>query len=70
MGGAYIWPRLCEVLEYRNKVKQVVANVIDNGSIETPITQQSPWVCYVNQKYLCMFIAYMYVVVTTNGNRT
>ena len=70
MGGAYIWPRLCEVLEYRNKVKQVVSNVIDNGSIVTPITQQLPWVCYVNQKYLCMFIAYMYVVVTTNGNRT
>ena len=62
MGGAYIWPRLCEVLEYHNKVKQVVANVIDNGSIETPITQQSPWVClckseifvYVYCAYVCM----------------
>lgn len=44
MGGAYIWPSLSEVLEYRNQVKQVVVDLIDCTSIEVPVTQQSPWV--------------------------
>ena len=55
MGGVYVWPNLSEVLEYRNQVMQVVIDVIDNSSIDIPVTQHSPWVLYI-AKYICMHV--------------
>ena len=44
MGGAFKWPDLEEVVEYRKKVKETVLSVIDNTPLQLPVTQESPWV--------------------------
>ena len=46
MGGSFKWPEVYEVLEYRNKVRQMVNDVIDNTPLQLPVTQDSPWVNY------------------------
>ena len=45
MGGAFEWPSLKEVHEYRTTVRDVVSTVIASTPIELPITMDSPlWV--------------------------
>ena len=44
MGGAFKWPSLQEVLDYRQKVRELVTKVIETAPLELPITQEHPWV--------------------------
>ena len=44
MGGAYQWPSLEDVLDYRQKVFDLVMDVIEREPLQLPITQESPWV--------------------------
>lgn len=44
MGGAFKWPSLHEVLDYRSQVRELVIDVIENAPLKLPITQQHPWV--------------------------
>ena len=44
MGGAYKWPSLAEVVEYRRKVRDVVTNIIKDTPLQLPITMESKWV--------------------------
>ena len=44
MGGAYKWPPIHKVLEYRAQVRELVIDVIENSPLELPITQEHPWV--------------------------
>lgn len=46
MGGSYQWPSLQEVMEYRQKVKDLVIDVIENAPLTLPINQEHPWVSY------------------------
>eukprot|EP00731_Ephydatia_muelleri_P018195 Em0011g235a len=43
LGGAYKWPDLEDVLEYRKQVHDLVINVIDSAAPELPVTVDSPW---------------------------
>ena len=44
MGGSFVWPTVAEVAEYRKKVRKAILDVIDNTSLELPVTQESKWV--------------------------
>ena len=44
MGGAFKWPAICDVLEYRVQVRKLVIDVIENAPLQLPITQEHPWV--------------------------
>ena len=44
MGGTFRWPSMEEVFDYRERVKKVILDVIDNTPLNLPITQDSPWV--------------------------
>ena len=44
MGGSYQWPEVSEVLDYRRTVRQLILDVIDNTTLELPVTMDSPWV--------------------------
>ena len=44
MGGNFVWPKVSEVAEYREKVRQTMLDVIDNTPLELPVTQESKWV--------------------------
>ena len=44
MGGAYQWPGLEEVMEYRRKVRQLVCDLISSAPLSLPVTMDSPWV--------------------------
>lgn len=39
----YDWPKISEVWEYREKVKNTILTVIDNAALELPITWESPF---------------------------
>jgi len=43
MGGAYQWPSLDTVFEYRKIVRELIIDVIQTHPLEMPITQKSPW---------------------------
>nr|CAB3260957.1 uncharacterized protein LOC100176451 [Phallusia mammillata] len=43
MGGAYKWPPLKDVVEYRRKVRQKIRDIILHNDVEFPVTQDSPW---------------------------
>lgn len=45
LGGAFDWPTVEQVHEYRNQVKTIVKNAIESYPLDLPITQLSPWVC-------------------------
>ena len=45
MGGAFTWPSLSDVRSYRQEVKKVVLEVIDNAVLELPVTMDDPLVC-------------------------
>ncbi len=47
MGGSFKWPSVNEVLNYRDKVRGVVNDVIDTTPLQLPVTQDSPWVSIV-----------------------
>lgn len=51
MGGEFEWPGVSEVIEYRNKVRQVVNDVIDKAPLELPVKQDSPWVLLNSYMY-------------------
>lgn len=54
MGGAFKWPELEEVAEYRQKVKEVVLSMIDNSPLQLPVTQEGPWVSpFCSSSALC-----------------
>ena len=44
MGGAYQWPRLSEVMQYRKNVRQLMTDLISSAPLSLPITMDSPWV--------------------------
>ncbi len=44
MGGSFQWPSVHDVLSYRDKVRGVIDNVIDNTPLQLPVTHDSPWV--------------------------
>ena len=44
MGGAYEWPKLSEVMEYRQSVRQLVCDVISSTPLSLPVTMDDPWV--------------------------
>lgn len=44
MGGAYQWPEVREVMEYRRTVKELVTDLIDSAPLELPVTADHPWV--------------------------
>ena len=48
MGGAFKWPSLQSVMEYRAKVKNVVSKVIETAPLNLPIHHTHPWVCQEN----------------------
>ncbi|XP_019854503.1 PREDICTED: ergothioneine biosynthesis protein 1-like isoform X1 [Amphimedon queenslandica] len=43
MGGSYQWPSLSEVMEYRNRVRELVIEVIENAPLTLPVTMDHPW---------------------------
>ncbi|CAK8675649.1 unnamed protein product [Clavelina lepadiformis] len=43
MGGSYKWPTVAEVVEYRQKVRDIVRSVIQERELTLPVTQDSPW---------------------------
>ena len=45
MGGEYQWPAIPEVVKYRQIVRDLILNIIDETPLELPVTMDSPWVC-------------------------
>eukprot|EP00731_Ephydatia_muelleri_P028966 Em0020g610a len=43
LGGAYKWPALKDVLDYRKQVYELLINLINSASLEMPITMESKW---------------------------
>lgn len=43
MGGAFKWPPLGDVVEYRRNVRNVVTNIIKDTPLQLPITMESRW---------------------------
>lgn len=43
MGGAFEWPPLADVVEYRRNVRNVVINLIRDTPLQLPITMESKW---------------------------
>jgi 5-histidylcysteine sulfoxide synthase len=43
MGGAYQWPGLSEVMQYRKSVRQLVTDVITSAPLSLPVTPDHPW---------------------------
>lgn len=39
----YQWPTVAEVQTYRNQVRTLVCDLIDNAPLQTPINWQNPW---------------------------
>ncbi len=56
MGGSFRWPTLPEVMNYRDKVKGVVNDVIDSTLLQLPITPDSPWVSGVALNCACCLL--------------
>ena len=44
MGGAYNWPSLAEVIQYRQQVRKTVLDVIDSTPLQLPVTPDHQWV--------------------------
>ena len=44
MGGAYEWPSFATVMNYRQKVREMVINVIETAPLSYPINEDHPWV--------------------------
>ena len=44
MGGAFQWPGLKEVMEYRETVRQLVCDVISSAPLSLPVTMDNSWV--------------------------
>ena len=44
MGGAYQWPGLSEVMQYRKTVRQLVTDLISSATPSLPVTMDHPWV--------------------------
>ena len=44
MGGAFHWPGVKEVMEYRKIVKQLISDLIISAPLILPITMEHPWV--------------------------
>lgn len=44
MGGAYKWPTFAAVMDYRQKVREMVIGVIETVPLSHPITMDNPWV--------------------------
>lgn len=43
MGGAFKWPPLADVVEYRRNVRNVIRNIIKDTPLQLPITMESRW---------------------------
>ena len=46
LGGAFKWPSLQEVMDYRRKVHDLVVMVIETAPLVLPVTQDHPWVSW------------------------
>ena len=44
MGGAFQWPGLKEVMEYRETVRELVCDVISSSPLSLPVSMDNPWV--------------------------
>ena len=60
MGGAFSWPSMPEVVEYRRQVREMILKIIDDTPLELPITKGSPWVC-ANSFYFVILISFLHV---------
>ena len=62
MGGTFRWPSMEEVFDYRERVKKVILDVIDNTPLNLPITQDSPWwsvfMGFDHERYAFIFLAF------------
>jgi 5-histidylcysteine sulfoxide synthase len=43
MGGAFQWPGLKEVMEYRETVRALVCDVISSSPLSLPVSMDNPW---------------------------
>ncbi|XP_050402624.1 uncharacterized protein LOC126818955 [Patella vulgata] len=43
MGGSYKWPSIQTVVEYRQQVRNIIKNIIQETPLQLPITMDSPW---------------------------
>ena len=50
MGGAFKWPPLSDVVEYRRNVRNVVTNIIKDTPLQLPITMESRWVSTLSHR--------------------
>ena len=60
MGGSYQWPSLDEVMEYREQVREMVIEVIENAPLTLPITWDHPWVHKRNNDLIIILFFTMY----------
>ena len=44
MGGAFKWPCLQDVMDYRQQVRELVTTVIKTAPLDLPVTPEHPWV--------------------------
>ena len=44
MGGAYQWPGVNEVMQYRKSVRQLMTDLITSAPLSLPVNMDSPWV--------------------------
>ena len=63
MGGAYKWPSLKEVVQYRKDVRGLVCDLISSAPLSLPVTMDTPWVrqsqfygIYVSTHYICTYV--------------
>jgi len=56
MGGAYQWPEIREVMEYRRTVKELVTDLINSAPLELPVTTDHPWVRRYGCRDVCTCI--------------
>ena len=63
LGGAYKWPSLKDVLEYRKQVYDLVCKLIETAPLELPITMENLWV----RLYLCILHTVVYLLYLLNS---
>ena len=56
MGGAYQWPKVEDVLDYRKQVYDTIMDVIDQQPLKFPVTQDSPWVSLTPTLCVCVCV--------------
>ena len=69
LGGAFQWPPVSEVMEYRKQVFDTVLDVIENAPLDLPVTLDHPWVRSNRRPCHMMNLHYLlFVVVFDHGH--